>query len=249
MGNCCSSTRVKGHPNEKKYRKTIIAYEEELAFANPLARGVSTAGTGQMSVLSSLPDSSKKAHIHSVYDGDTLTIVQDDGSLQKVRLIGIDTPELAPREPFAVESTNFVKKHCPPGSEVWLFTSTDPKNQYDKYKRLLAYIFVAKYTQGSGYLCINVALVLDGLAFFYAPHGSDLLERRDLLLSAQRLAIQKRRNIWSIAPLQQTVYVTRNGIAFHRDVCFHIKRFIKQTTLEEAARIGLSPCRTCQPLG
>ncbi|CCW71174.1 unnamed protein product [Phytomonas sp. Hart1] len=237
MGICHSLTKVK----RKKY-------DENFFISNGLTIGVETPSKTKLDFTNRLPHGSQKVTMHSVYDGDTVTVVLNDKSLQKVRLIGIDSPEMNLQEPFAVESTNFVKKCCPSGSEAWLVTSSLPKNLYDKYKRLLAFIYVPTTTGGPGYRLLNVTLILEGLAFFYAPNGADLLDKRNLLLSAQRLSIKKKSKLWSIAPLKRIVYLTRNGIAFHSKTCVYAKKISEKINVENAALRGLSPCRTCKPL-
>ncbi|MBE9568580.1 MAG: thermonuclease family protein [Proteobacteria bacterium] len=80
----------------------------------------------------------QSATVQYVHDGDTLKL--SDG--RKVRLIGINTPELArdnrPAEAFAVEATKALKTMIRPGAAVHLRFGRDRKDHYD---RLLAHVF------------------------------------------------------------------------------------------------------------
>lgn len=84
------------------------------------------------------------ARVERVVDGDTI-IVQRSGTTatERVRLIGIDTPELghgkAPDECFANEATEILRALLPEGTEVEL--RPDPTQlQVDKYDRLLRHV-------------------------------------------------------------------------------------------------------------
>src|SRR4051812_19756968 len=79
------------------------------------------------------------ARVTRVVDGDTL-VVAVDGHDEKVRLIGIDTPETVdPRKPvqcFGKEASRRMSELLPPGSEVRLERDAELR---DRYGRLLAY--------------------------------------------------------------------------------------------------------------
>jgi micrococcal nuclease len=97
-----------------------------------------------------------------VIDGDTVEI-ERDGTHTKVRLIGIDTPEVVdPRKPvqcFGREASH--QAHILlDGARV--FIETDPsQNTYDKYGRLLAYVFLPDGT------FINEYMIAEGYAHEY----------------------------------------------------------------------------------
>lgn len=78
-----------------------------------------------------------------IVDGDTIWIDEPAGRV-KVRLLGIDTPETkAPGTPvqcFGPEATVAAKRFLA-GTRVWI--TTDPsQDTYDRYGRLLAYVWV-----------------------------------------------------------------------------------------------------------
>jgi micrococcal nuclease len=99
------------------------------------------------------------ATVVRVVDGDTL-IVDLGGRDEKVRLIGIDTPETVdPRQPvecFGKQASDHLKKLLPPGTAVRLERDAEER---DRYGRLLAYVHRLSDQQ-----FINLALVRDGFA-------------------------------------------------------------------------------------
>jgi micrococcal nuclease len=75
-------------------------------------------------------------------DGDTLEVQMEDGAVEIVRIIGIDTPEsVHPRKPvecFALEAKNKLQKLVE-GKTVQL---TEGRTTKDRYGRLLRYVYV-----------------------------------------------------------------------------------------------------------
>ena len=96
-----------------------------------------------------------------VVDGDTIWV--DNGGRMKIRMIGLDTPEMVdPRKPvqcFGREASAQAKTILG-GQSVYL--ETDPsQDTIDKYGRTLAYVWTA-----SGRL-FNLDMIADGYAFEY----------------------------------------------------------------------------------
>lgn len=100
-----------------------------------------------------------RAEVVRVVDGDTI-VVRIDGQEEKVRLIGIDTPEsVDPRKPvecFGKEASRHTSELLPEGTQVRLVRDVEAR---DRYKRLLAYV----YREQDG-LFVNLALAADGFA-------------------------------------------------------------------------------------
>lgn len=101
---------------------------------------LATAGASHASSTHcATPKFDEIAHIRYVHDGDTVHL--DDG--RKLRLIGIDTPELArgkkSRQPFAIEARDFlrtrVKQHAHRVGIVF------DREKHDKYGRTLAHLY------------------------------------------------------------------------------------------------------------
>lgn len=91
------------------------------------------------------PSAFELAEVAKVVDGDTIEVRLEDGSLRKVRLIGIDAPEsVHPDESRNTEAgeraREFVASLLPPGTIVWLERDV---SDIDKYGRLLRYVWAA----------------------------------------------------------------------------------------------------------
>ena len=116
-----------------------------------------------------------------VVDGDTVVI---EGG-QRVRYIGIDTPELGPpAEPFAIEARQ-ANRVLVEGKEVRLEKDA---SETDRYGRLLRYVYV----DGT---FVNAELVRQGLA-----HARDYppdTRRQDTLNEMEDEARQAGRGIWA----------------------------------------------------
>ena len=82
------------------------------------------------------------ATVIHVVDGDTVVARLRNGELEKIRLLGVDTPEVVdPRKPvqcFGPEASAYTKAELS-GRRVSLELDAEPR---DKYGRLLAYVIV-----------------------------------------------------------------------------------------------------------
>lgn len=82
------------------------------------------------------------ATVLRVIDGDTLE-VHLDGRTDRVRLIGVDTPETVHPEggvePWGPEASSFTKTLLPPGTQVRLQLDVQ---QRDRYGRLLVHLYL-----------------------------------------------------------------------------------------------------------
>lgn len=83
------------------------------------------------------------ATVERVVDGDTI-VVKIDGRRDRVRLIGIDTPETkkenTPVQCFGPEATAYTTELLPEGTPIHLERDKVARDDYD---RLLAYVYVA----------------------------------------------------------------------------------------------------------
>lgn len=83
------------------------------------------------------PHIERTAIVSYVVDGDTIHL---EGG-EKVRLVGINTPEVRPQEePGGREAKEFVENLCQPGTEVGL--DVDDLEPKDRYDRTLAVVYV-----------------------------------------------------------------------------------------------------------
>jgi len=119
-----------------------------------------------------------------VVDGDTIEI---EGG-EKVRYIGIDTPETVdPRKPvqcFGIEASK-KNKELVEGKMVRLEKDITDR---DKYRRLLRYIYV-------GDTFINLELVKQGFAYSYS-YPPDI-KYQDQFVKAQQEAREEKRGLWN----------------------------------------------------
>jgi len=119
--------------------------------------------------------------VERISDGDTLRarvvttneIVTTTDST-RIRLIGIDTPELDPLECWAHEATDRLTELAPVGSTIWIGVDEETRDRYD---RRLFYL----WTDDGRF--INYELVADGSAeaIRVAPNDAHF----DLLRAAQ----------------------------------------------------------------
>jgi micrococcal nuclease len=184
----------------------------------------------------------REAKVVQVEDGDTVTLAGG----QRVRLLGIDAPELE-REgqpaQFLAHKSKAVLTKMVLDKQVRLEYD---QLRYDQYGRLLAYLFLPDGVM------VNAELVRQGLAHVYivAPNTGYQAE----LLAAQHEAMEARRGIWLKALKQDEPYYlgNKNSLRFHRPDCHQGQQTspanrVKINSLQEAYLKGYSPCRTCQP--
>jgi micrococcal nuclease len=124
-----------------------------------------------------------------VVDGDTLLVARD-GAQERVRLIGVDTPETVkpdtPVQCFGKKASAFTHALVD-GRRVRLVTDAEAR---DRYGRLLAYV----YRAGDG-LFVNAELVRRGYAVpLTIPPNVRFAERFRTLAAQARRA---RRGLWS----------------------------------------------------
>jgi endonuclease YncB( thermonuclease family) len=161
---------------------------------------------------------------------------------RRVRLLGIDTPELKEQQPHAQEAKDYTKGRCDKQT-VWLTYGGSERT--DHYGRTLAFVWVK---EGSGgYLCVNEGIVAAGLAKAYVPNATTAkLFNWDKMLKLQDSARNAKRGMWSTF-VDEVVYKTANGSAYHVKTCEHLAniRNLYDLKASEAAAKGLHPCRTC----
>ncbi len=89
------------------------------------------------------PSAAAAATVVEVVDGDTV-VVEIVGRAERVRLIGIDTPEVTggflPAECYGDEASAYTSSLLPTGTEVGLTRDVEARDRYD---RLLAYVYRA----------------------------------------------------------------------------------------------------------
>jgi len=160
----------------KKMKRIAIA----LALATALLGACSSSGQPQA-------NGEREATVESVVDGDTVELATGE----KVRLIGVDTPETVkpntPVQPYGKEASDYSKKLLT-GQQVKLRFDVEP---YDKYKRLLAYMYLMDGT------FVNEKLVREGYARIMTIPPN--VAHADLFLEAERQAREQNRGLWGLS--------------------------------------------------
>jgi len=153
------------------------------------------AGGGGLGLLDDLRssdgalESNLTGRVVRVVDGDTVRVRLDrPGETRTVRYIGMDTPEtVKPGEPvqcFVKAASNFNRKLVA-GKKVRLELG---RERFDRYHRLLAYVFV-------GRLLVNAELVRRGYARTLTIAPND--DRAALFARLARAARQAGLGLWS----------------------------------------------------
>lgn len=182
--------------------------------------------------------------VSRVVDGDTFVLASGD----RVRLIGIDTPETVhPNrgvEAYGREASDFTKSLLG-GKRVRLVYDVEPR---DRYGRLLAYVYLSDGT------FVNAELVKRGYAQVstYPPN----VKHASTFVALQREAREARRGLWADAPAEVTppktpqragtVYMNGSSEVYHKQTC----RFVTSRSTRINARDlpeGARACRVCKP--
>jgi micrococcal nuclease len=121
-----------------------------------------------------------------VIDGDTI-VVDIDGKKEKVRLIGVDTPETThPQkgvEYFGREASEFTRKMVE-GKKVRLDFDWQRR---DRYGRLLAYVYLPDGT------FLNAEIIREGYGFAYTRHPFKYMKEFKQL---EREARKNKKGLW-----------------------------------------------------
>jgi len=187
--------------------------------------------------------------VERIIDGDTIVLKGGE----RVRYIGIDTPEMNPEEPFAKEATRR-NAILVDGREVRLEYDEE---KTDRYGRSLAYVYV---DYNGKELFVNAWLVLNGYAraVRYPPNT----KFADLFTANQNKAHDLKRGIWSVeedhaehvippngkANNGQALFFTKDGGEYHVAGCRYLLGGFFSIALEEAKK-SLDPCSVCKPNG
>ena len=135
--------------------------------------------------------SHEKARITYIHDGDTVRLSDQ----RKVRLIGIDTPELARRrgqqqlteQPFATTARNYARQLIDQhGRKITLMPGSEARDRYGRY------LFHIQLADGS---LLQTRLLEAGLAVAYTTPPNQLLSH--CYKQSEKLARTQNKGIWS----------------------------------------------------
>jgi micrococcal nuclease len=177
-----------------------------------------------------------------VVDGDTVVLV--DG--QKVRYIGINAPELADEnhgaEPYAEVSKKFNALLVNRRKVRLEFD----KERFDRYQRLLAYVFLENAT------FVNAEIISNGYAYLLKLRPN--LKYDSILLQSQRSAMSAKKGIWqNWKENTNTVIGNKNSHRFHLTACPYGKRIKPKNRVVfrkkwDAYWEGYAPAKRCMPV-
>ncbi|MEW6686424.1 MAG: thermonuclease family protein [Candidatus Edwardsbacteria bacterium] len=142
----------------------------------------------------SVPHKTGVAKIVSNYDGDTLTTSQKT----KIRLLGVNTPEIKPKEQGGKEAKDFTREMVG-GQDVDIVVMND--YQKDKYGRTLALIFVDDK-------CLNWELLKSKLAEPMVFREATILKKDmwENSLEFRELSLEKKQNLSTLNSQLSTHY-------------------------------------------
>lgn len=130
----------------------------------------------------------------SFSDGDTIT-VDMDGKEERVRMIGVDTPETKdPRKPvqcFGQAASDFTKQLI--GTNNVRLESDPLGTNRDKYDRLLRYVYLS-----DGRL-VQAEIIRQGYGFAYTTFP---FTKSEEFTALQREAREQNRGLWANCPTQ-----------------------------------------------
>ena len=144
--------------------------------------------------------------IVDVVDGDTIDVMVDD-MVQSVRLIGINTPEIAnlyrfEDECFGPEAKERLEYMLQEHDSVFLVSDAS-QGDVDIYGRLLRYVYVY---QEEEWVNVNFSLVYDGYAYEYTHYQNpDPYQLRPHFRLAEYYARHWVRGLWGACHCPQTI--------------------------------------------
>lgn len=177
----------------------VFSQVSQITLASDIYRSEDVQGrvtySDQITTGSKQVEISQRSYRHQhlvthVYDGDT--VVLESG--QRVRLLGVNTPEIESRhrqsESGGVAAKEWLQKQLQ-GKKAYLEFDEE---KHDHYKRLLAHIFLPDGKH------LNLALVENGLAIanIIPPN----IRYADMLINAQQQAEKQKFGLWSMPDYQ-----------------------------------------------
>jgi len=132
------------------------------------------------------------ARVVTVHDGDTIT-VKVDGHTEKVRLVGIDSPELQDERQAYRDAGYAARDYARSqlGGETVTLETEPRQSDRDRYGRLLRYVILDDGTN------VNEDLVRKGYAHVYDKFNFTLKPR---FKAAEAEAKREKLGVWNLPP-------------------------------------------------
>jgi endonuclease YncB( thermonuclease family) len=122
----------------------------------------------------------------SIYDGDTLRLVDSKGQELKVRLCGIDAPEI--KQEGGVMARDYLRSILKNVEKVHLI-----EVEKDRYGRTVGEIFIDR-PDGEEFH-INSEMVMKGMAWHYGQYSGNC-PNQEGLIRAEKIAQEDKTGIW-----------------------------------------------------
>jgi micrococcal nuclease len=184
-----AATPVPPEPEVLDVKSGQISRLSIISFGVLIALGAAGCGSSRSGSPTATSLGVGMARVSRVVDGDTI-VVDLSGRSEKIRLLGIDTPETkSPSKPvqcYGHEASAHTADLLTPGTEVRLERDVEERDQYG---RLLAYVY-----RSSDDLFVNLELARDGFASLltYEPNVAHVGE----LSSAVDDARSRQAGLW-----------------------------------------------------
>lgn len=205
------------------------------------------------------------AKVVRVVDGDTAVFALAGGREEKVRFIGIDTPESTTKvEEYGKEAAAYTRRALPVGRSVKLEPDVEER---DRYGRMLAYVWLGTPKQASESeirsKMLNAKLALDGYAQQMTIQPNS--KYADYFTEFVREARQANRGLWAGGSAEEEPaaasssggsggsYIgNRNTMKFHEPSCSSVGQMnpnnqVPLSSRKQAIDGGYVPCKRCNP--
>lgn len=143
------------------------------------------------------PNAVYEVSVRRVVDGDTIVVDFPSGERERVRLIGVNTPEtIHPKKPveyYGKEASGFTKRELT-GKRVWLQMDVQVR---DRYQRALGYVWLETPEEGESAIrrgMFNARLLLEGYGQVMTIQPNS--RYAEMFVGFQREAREIRRGLW-----------------------------------------------------
>lgn len=144
------------------------------------------------------PNVAYEVSVRRVVDGDTIVVAFPTGEQERVRLIGVNTPETVhPKKPieyYGKEASDFTKKEMT-GKKVWLQMDVQVR---DRYQRALGYIWLEPPKEGESAIrrsMFNARLLLEGYGQVMTIQPNS--RYAEMFVRFQREARESQNGLWN----------------------------------------------------
>lgn len=224
--------------------------EEGKTASSPAAENTKNAGINLI-----------KARVTKAVDGDTVYVKLENGKEEKVRFIGVDTPESTTQvEPYGKEAAAYTKSKLL-NKDVWLELDVQER---DKYGRLLAYVWLSPPTKESDKeiraKMFNAVLLLEGYAQVMTVPPN--VKYAEYFRKYQQEAREENAGLWGLGVEEEkpassqtpaAAYIgNKNSKKFHLPECQWAEKIAPGNRVyfksrDEAIKAGYVPCKVCRP--